>query len=459
MRPKINITEPMPCPPYGIGTMASILRQNGHEVYFIDCAILKQSYSQIIHQVKNLNPDVIGITALTPYYSEMKKLARMLYILKIPIILGGVHVTALPELSLKECGADFAVIGEGELTIVELMNLWQDKQKRKLIKGIAYIENNQFIMNPERELIENLDELPMAAWDLINPLKYPINDSYFKVKRLPVVGIFTTRGCPHSCSYCASSGFWKQKFRRRSPKNVVDEIEYLVKEFGIREVQIGDDYFNCDKKHVIEICREVLKRKLDLTFTCPNGLRIETMDKKLLTIMRKTGFYAITIAVESGSQALLNKANKKLDLKKVPGAVNLAKKLGFLLKGYFILGLPGETYETTRRTIQLAKKLPYNSLVVFMAKPLPSSTWFDQWRQNKDISKLDYNWFEFVEIGRTLEFSNGKRIIKLPKDAYRELYFRPIQIFRYLKYWVHTFHFVQSFLIPLRRLYDIFLNL
>jgi anaerobic magnesium-protoporphyrin IX monomethyl ester cyclase len=449
----------MPCPPYGIGTMASILRKNGHEVHFIDCAISKRPYSEIVRQVNDLHPDVIGITALTPYYSEMKKLSRMLHFLKIPIILGGIHVSALPELSLRECRADFAIIGEGELTIVELMNLWQDKQKRKLIKGIAYIENNQFIMNPERELIENLDDLPMAAWDLINPLKYPVNDSYFKVKRLPVVGIFTTRGCPHCCSYCASSGFWKQKFRRRSPKNVVDEIEYLVKEFGIREIQIGDDYFNFNKNHVIEICREVLRRKLDLSFTCPNGLRIETMDKKLLTIMRKTGFYAITIAVESGSQALLNRIHKRLDLKKVPGAVDLAKKLGFLLKGYFILGLPGETYETARRTIQLAKKLPYNSLVVFMAKPLPCSTWFDEWKQNKDPREIDYNWFEFVEIGKTLELSDGKRKMRLPKDAYRELYFRPTQIFRYLKLWVHTFHLVQSFLIPLRRLWDIFLNL
>jgi len=449
----------MPCPHHGIGYMAAILRENGHEVHYIDCAILKQSYSKIISQIELLAPDAIGITALSPYYSEMKKLARMLHKLKIPIILGGEHVTTLPELSLKECGADFVVLGEGELTILELMNIWQDKEKRKHIKGIAYIENNHFIRNPERELIQNLDELPFPAYDLINPLKYPIADSYFKVKRLPVTGIFTSRGCPYACSFCASSAFWKHHFRHRSPQKVVDEIEYLMKSFGIREIQIGDDYFNCSKKHIIEICREILRRKLDLTLTCPNGLRIENIDEKLLTIMRKAGFYALTITFESGSQAILDGVNKKLNLRNVARNIKLAKKLGFFLKDYLVFGLPGETYETVRKTIQFAKSLPYDTIAVFIAKPIPGSSWFDQWSRNKDVSLLDYNWFNFVVNENKLEFSDGNRTIKLPIDAYREFFFRPIQVLRFLRYWVHTFHFIQSFIILIPRLYKQILNI
>jgi len=434
----------MPYPHHGIGYMASILRKNGHEVYFIDCAILKKPYSQIIRQVERLNPDAIGITAVSAYYSEMKKLARMLHKLKIPIILGGVHVTILPELSLRECGADFAVLGEGELTILDLMNIWQDNEKRKYIKGIAYIEHNQFIRNPERELIQNLDDLPFPAYDLINPLQYSIKHSYFKIKRYPALAIFTSRGCPHTCSFCASCTFWRHRYRRRSPQNVVDEIEYLVREFGIKEIQIGDDYFNCNKNHVIEICREVLRRKLDLSFSCPNGLRFENVDKELLTIMRKTGFFTLTFAVESGSQTILDRINKKLDLKNVSRIIKLAKQLGFFLNGYFIFGLPGETYETVRRTIQFAKSLPYDAMAFFIAKPLPGSSWFDQWSHNKKISEIDYNWFHFLEIGGKLEFFDGKRKLKLPSDAWKEFYFRPKQLLRYLKYWVNTFPVNQS---------------
>lgn len=442
----------MPYSPVGIGYLASILRENGHEVHFIDCAILDQPYSETVRQVENLNPDAIGITAVTAYYSEMKKLSRMLHKLKIPIILGGVHVTRLPELSLRECGADFAVLGEGELTLLELMNNWDDKEKRKTINGIAYIENDKLVMNPQRELIEDLDSLPFPAWDLIHPKNYPAKYYLFKAKRYPVAMIFTTRGCPHTCAFCASTNFWRNEFRKRSPKNVVDEIEYLMNEFGVREIQITDDYFNCDKNHVIEVCREVIRRKLDVTFQCPNGLRMETLDEEMLTIMRKAGFYALVFAIESGSQSILNDINKRLNLRKVHKVIKLANKLGYFLMGYFIYNLPGETYETARRTIQIAKSLPFNVITSFIAKPLPGSRWFDQWIQNKDVSKVDYDWFHFIEIESKLEFSDGKRTLRIPKDAIREFYFRPIQILRYLKYWVHTFNFNQSVLAVGRRL-------
>ena len=220
LRPKMDLSKvPPPYSPLGIGYMAAVLREHGHQVHFIDCAILDEPYSQSIRRVKSLNPDAIGITgSYTSQYSEMKKLSGMLHKLDIPIILGGVHVTFLPELCLKECKADFAVIGEGELTILELMDLWENKEKRKQIKGIAYIENNQFRINSKREFIENLDDLPFPAWDLINPLVFPSHAQRRIMKRYPVAPLITTRGCPFKCSYCASTNFWHQKFRRRSPQ-------------------------------------------------------------------------------------------------------------------------------------------------------------------------------------------------------------------------------------------------
>jgi radical SAM superfamily enzyme YgiQ (UPF0313 family) len=336
----------MPNPPIGLGYIASILRENGHEVSIIDCAITRKSYSEIRSEVENRNPDAIGITALTSYYHEMVKLARILKKLEIPIILGGVHVTALPELSLRECKADFAVIGEGEFTILELLDKWDNDTERKKIKGIAYIEKGNFQLNPRRELIQNLDDLPFPAWDLINPLAYPRMPHGRTMKRYPVAPIFTTRGCPFSCSYCASTQFWERKFRTRTPGNVVDEIEYLVNEFGVREIHIWDDNFTLIKKHVLGICKEILKRNLDLTFACPNGVRIDRLDKEILTAMRQAGFYALIFAIESGAQSILDKANKKINLKIIPGKVKLAKSLGFLIPSYFILGLPGETYTT-----------------------------------------------------------------------------------------------------------------
>jgi len=380
-----------------------------------------------------MNPDVIGITALSSYYNEMRILARILHPLKIPIILGGVHVSALPELSLRECGADFVVIGEGELTTLELMEKWQDLEAKDHIKGISYLENSRFQLNPARELIPNLDELPFPAWDLINPLKYPLTPHGYIMKRYPVAPILTTRGCPYSCSYCASTQFWRRKFRRRSAQNIGDEIEYLVNTFKIREIHLWDDNFTLLKKHVVEFCKEIQQRKLDLTFACPNGIRIDHLNRELLTLMRRTGFYSLTFAIESGSQAILDQANKRINLKVIPKILEIAKRLGYRTPGFFIFGLPGETYTTARRTIQFAKNLPLDTAVFFSAKPLPGSRLFADWRGKNDLIKVNYDWFHFSETGNQIELSDGKKKLNLPKDAYREFLFRPIQILRSLK--------------------------
>jgi len=440
LRPKIKMshsvtkgTQLFPNPPIGLGYLAGTLRSHEHQVDILDCAIMEESYPQILSRIRAMNPDAIGITALSPYYNEMRKLARLLHTLQIPIILGGVHVSALPELSLRECGADFVVIGEGELTTLELMDKWQDGEPRKHIKGTAYLENDQFKLNEPRELVPNLDKLPFPAWDLINPSKYPPFPHGYMMNRHPVAPILTTRGCPYSCSYCASTQFWGQKFRRRSAQNIGDEIEYLVNKFKVREIHIWDDNFTLIKKHVIEFCREILQRKLDLTFACPNGIRIDSLNKELLTLMRRTGFYLLIFAIESGSQTILDMANKKMNLKVVPKMVKIAKKLGYIIPGFFIFGLPRETYTTARRTIQLAKNLPLDTATFFIAKPIPGSRLFDDWIQKNDLIRANYDWFHFNETGNQITLSDGKRRLNLPKDAYREFFLRPRQILRLLK--------------------------
>ncbi|MHA1280723.1 MAG: B12-binding domain-containing radical SAM protein [Candidatus Helarchaeota archaeon] len=304
----------------------------------------------------------------------------------------------------------------------------------------AYLEDGQFKRNPDRELIANLDDLPFPAWDLINPKKYPQIPHGRVMKRTPFAPIFTTRGCPYSCSYCSSCNFWRRKFRKRSAKNIVDEIEYLVKTFGIREIHIWDDNFTLVKSHVVEFCKEILRRKLDLTFCCPNGIRIDSLNEELLILMKRTGFFSLMFAIESGSQEILDRANKKLDLKIVPTIAKLAHDLGYYLPSYFIFGLPGETYKTARQSIEFAKSLPLNAMCSFSAKPLPGSQLFDTFFQHQDISKIDYDFFHFYGADTPIEVTDGTRKLVLPKDAFREFYFRPIQILRVIKDTIRLFH-------------------
>jgi anaerobic magnesium-protoporphyrin IX monomethyl ester cyclase len=443
MRPKINIEHAFPNPPLGLGYLAGILRAHGHNVSILDCAIMKESYSKILFRVKAMNPDVVGITALSSYYGEMRILAKMLRKLQIPVILGGIHVSTLPEYSLREIRADFVVIGEGELTTLELIDKWQERKTRNQIKGIAYLEDGQFKLNSPRELIQNLDELPFPAWDLINPSKYPPIPHGYTLKRYPAAPILTTRGCPYSCSYCASTQFWRRTFRRRSAQNIGDEIEYLVNKFKIREIHIWDDNFTLIRKHVVEFCREILKRKLDLTFVCANGVRIDSLNKELLTLMRRTGFYSLVFAIESGSQTILNRANKKIDLKVVPPMVKVAKKLGFHLPAFFMFGFPGETYRTARETIQFAKSLPLDRIAFFLVRPLPGSKLFNDLIQANDFQKIDPNSYYFFSSNNQIELTDGKRKITLVRDAVREFNLRPIQIFRGILTNIKTFRLKQ----------------
>jgi len=453
VRPKIKLLIAQPNPPIGLGYIGGTLRAYGHKVDILDCAILKESYHQITSRIKVINPDVIGITALSPYYTEMRLLARLLRKLKIPLILGGIHVSALPELCLRECGAEFAVIGEGESTTLELMDKWNDPENRNLIKGIAFIRNGKFILNSRRDLIQNLDDLPFPAWDLINPLKYPPHPHGQIMKRSPVAPILTTRGCPYSCAFCASTQFWGRKFRRRSAQNIGDEIEYLVQKFKIREIHIWDDNFTLLRKHVENFCREILRRKLDLTFSCPNGVRIDSLNRDLLKMMRQTGFYSLTFAIESGSQSILRKANKKIDLGGIPKIAKIAKQLGYILPSFFIFGLPGETYQTARRTIEFVKSLPLDIAAFFIASPLPGSKLFDNWVQEKNIIKFNYDWFHFHGIRDRLILTDGRNKLTLPSDAYREFNFRPKQIIRMLK--VMPFYSRKDFFDLIRRVFHL----
>ncbi len=429
----MNFPDNMPNPPLGLGYIASILRENGHQVSLIDCAIVKTPYSKLLSQIKEMTPDAIGITAYSAYYKDMIQLSRTLKQLNIPIILGGFHVSALPELSLRQCKADFAVIGEGELTTLELMNNWEDSEKRKQVRGIAYLEKGQFKMNGKREFIENLDDLPFPAWDLIDPRKYPRYPHGRLMKRDCVASILTTRGCPYSCSYCASTNFWGKRVRRRSPKNVVDEIEYIIDNFGIRDIHFWDDNVTLIKKHIVGICREILRRRLDISLAVPNGVWYGTLDEELLTLMKRAGFYHLCFAIESGDKSVLKKAGRKDFLDKIPQLLKLTYDHGFYIGAVCIFGLPGETYETARRTIEFMKGLPIHGMAAFMAKPIPGSRLFDEWIQEHDLSIADENIFRFYVDKNELELSDGKRKLKLPRDAMREINLRPIQIYRSLK--------------------------
>lgn len=417
-------------PPLGLGYLASSLRNAGHKVILLDCNLKNISPTKFSLILKKEKPDIVGVNAMTTYYSEALKYINEAKKQNIITFLGGPHITALPERSLKESNADFIFVGEAEKSIVELVNALENKKNYKNIKGIGYKDKNKLIINKRPDLIENLDSLPMPAWDLMNPEGYPIAPHGAFVKRFPVAPVITTRGCPFNCTFCASKCIWMQRLRFRNPQKVVDEIEMLHKKFNVKEFHFEDDNFTANKKHAMEVCREIIRRKLNIVWACPNGVRIDRLDRELLACMKKSGCYLLAFGIESGNQNILDNINKKLELEKVPEILKMVKESGIETWGFFILGLPNEDMDTINNTINFAVNNSFDRAQFCIFTPLPGSDIFNQWNKQ---GNLDWKKFNFFNIVYTPENMTPEDLKKLHKKAFRKFYLRPRIMFNMLK--------------------------
>lgn len=424
-------------PPLGLAYLASYLHLHGHGVKIYDGVAKEINNEDLIKILKKEKPDLIGVTIFSMFFPQAKDLIHEFKkVTETTVVIGGPQVSALPSFTLKETGADMAVVGEGEETLLELVEELK-KKKRNLakIKGLVFKnKEGKVIENKRRALIKNLDLLPFPAWGLIRPDKYPPAPHGAFYKRFPVAPIITTRGCPYNCSFCASKVTWDDKLRFRDPQKVVDEIELLREKFGIREIHFEDDNFTAVKNHALAICQEIIKRKIDIVWACPNGVRIDRLDENLLRTMRKSGCYLLAFGIESGSQEILDKANKRLDLKIVPKVLKQVRKMGIQTWGFFIIGLPGETKETARRTINFAKKIPLDRAQFCKLAPLPGTVIFNEWTSGRDLESLAWEKINFFgdSVYATKELSS-QDLNYFQQKAFRSFYFRPKIIFNILK--------------------------
>lgn len=421
-------------PPLGLGYLASSLRDAGHEVQIVDCIAKNINVKTIQELVKKEQPQLIGVTILTIYFKEARELiSKIKECSSAYIIIGGHHVTALPIESLEKTGADFAVVGEGEETIVELANKIVTNQAYSDVKGICYKSvKGRIIVNSPRSLIDNLDNIPFPAWDLFGLRSYPYVPHGIFNRRFPSVGIITSRGCPFDCTFCAVKLTFGKKLRTRSAKNVVDEIELLSSKFGVKEFHFEDDNFNASKVHAMGISQEIIDRKLDISWSCPNGVRIDLLDEELLRKMRESGCYKLSVGIESFSQSILNRAKKHLDINLVPDQIRLIKKAGLEVEGFFILGLPGESEETICNTIKFALDLPLDFARFHLPIPLPGTEIYDEWFKGK-IDPIDFS--KATVLGGNPFKKDGldfPYLINCQKKAHRRFYLRPKTLIKIL---------------------------
>ncbi len=339
--------------PLGLGYIAAVLEKD-HEVKLIDVAAEKLDDDSLRDRILKISPEIVGITSDTISFQRAIAIAELIQQIdkEIVIVIGGAHCNALPTYPLKYDCFDISVYGEGERTACELWHRIERRKSYDDVRGIVFRKNGKIVINPKRELIDNLDELPFPARHLFAMNKY-IEESHLYA--FPVYPIGTSRGCPFSCAFCSNNVVFGRKYRFRSARNVVDEIEILINEYNAKGIYFREDLFTVNAKRVIDVCNEIKKRKLDFKWECES--RVDTINEEMLRVMKDAGCELIWFGVESGSQEILDYINKKFTIKQVRNAFRLSKKTKLRAGASFIIGVPGEKIEDIYKTIDFAKEL------------------------------------------------------------------------------------------------------
>ncbi len=341
----LNIT-----PPLGLAYLGAVLDRAGHRVRIVDYTA-RFPYPPLPELLEEFRPEMIGLTATTPSFEPARKLAGELHKLApgTPIVLGGAHVTCTPGAALADGVFAAGVLGEGEETMVELAGRLRDGKSPDLetVQGIAFPEGGALRRTRPREFIADLDALPFPAYHLLPPLRYyhPTPASY---RRLPVGILMTSRGCPFKCTFCDRSIFGNTT-RFHGVERVLDEVEWMIKERGAREIRFFDDTFTLKKDRVREICAGFRQRKLNFPWTCLTAVKAVTPE--LLKEMKSAGCWQVLYGLESGDDRMLKLLGKGNTVEENRRAVRWAKEAGLEVRGDFIVGTPGETMESLERTL------------------------------------------------------------------------------------------------------------
>ncbi len=420
-------------PHLGLLMLGSALRKSGHRVRIIDSTAQILDNKETLEEIKKFQPDIVGFTGVTPSILKAVKMASMVKDLypSIPILIGGPHFTAIPEKTLMDYPVfNYGVVGEGEITIVELVNALASNRTPSNVPGVAFRENGRVRFNPPRPQIMNLDSLPFPAWELLDDFPSKYHPALFKYKRLPSTHIISSRGCPHKCIFCDTSVF-SRRVRFHSPEYVLEMVDFLVKSFKIKEVVFEDDQFLVKQERVAEICEGLLNAKFDIAWSCSG--RVDSVnDLALLKLMRRSGCWQINYGIESASQKILDFAKKAITIEQVEKAVSLTRKAGILAKGYFIFGLPFETEKTMKNSIRFAKQIPLADVSVFMLTPFPGSRMYEIAEQygtiENDFDKMNVLNVVFVPKGLSKE-----KLLYFQRRFMKEFYLRPRILVNYIK--------------------------
>lgn len=435
-------------PPFGLALLAAVTRRQGYATEILDAEALELGIEETARRLLAGSAGCIGFTAAT---IAVHKAARIAELVKrerpgVPIVIGGSHVTALPRETLERFPVfDAACVGEGERTVVELLEALDAGRDLAGVPGLWLRRDGAAFATGPRERIRNLDELPLPAWDLLPDLARNYCPPVHTLKRIPATMIVASRGCPGRCMFCDRSMFGNRGTFYSAPY-LLEMVKRLRRDFGIREIQFRDDNFTAFRRRLVEFCELLIKEDLDLVWSSTG--RIDMINEEVLALMKKAGCWQIWYGIESGSQRILDLICKGTTLPAIRRAVELTERAGIHSCGFFMIAHPTETVADIEETIRFATSLPLREAHFSLTTPFPGS---ELYRRAAEFGSFEDDWDRMngwtpLFVPKTLTPDDLSRY---SVKAFRAFYFRPriiLQYFRKIRSWRHLVVYAKGFL-------------
>jgi radical SAM superfamily enzyme YgiQ (UPF0313 family) len=412
--------------------IGATLKRAGHEPEIHDCAIDYKDLNILRHKIKDWKPDFIGISIIV---TELEHTKRIMAVIRetlpnIPVTFGGPWPSANPEKAIKTFGADFVVLGEGELVFPELIDAINNGRPIDSIPGTASMVNGHIKINPGQQLAEGeLDKLPFPAWEMLDHKLYAKMSSQAGVGRRPYMTIVTSRGCPFKCAYCHQT--MGKKFRKRSAESVLSEMEELRFQHGFKDFEITDDSFNLDRERMYAILTGIRDRLDDVKLHFPNGLRADRLEPEDLSLFKQAGTESAMFAIETSSPRLQKMLRKNLNIDKAVLAMNAAVGAGIFSTGYFMIGFPTESYEEASATAEFAVRSILHRAFFYNPTPFAGTDLAEMAadvlkKRKESIDPRDVNYFNSINISAMPD----RDLQRVLRRAYRRFYLNPKRILR-----------------------------
>ncbi len=456
-------------PHLGLAYLSAVSERRGDEVMIFDCDIETEPVTEFVQRFR---PHIVGITANTPQVKQAWRTAKQIKeVYDCPIVLGGPHVSVLPEESCEKPYVDIVARGEGEDTWVDICNrLEQYLQDQPEYHGDAFFHpeneifrdclgisyktsDGQIHNNPDRPTIADLDSLPFPAYHLFKMDRYTnLQPATDHVDGARSFSIMTSRGCPYRCTFCSQS-IMPIKWRSRSPESVLAEWRHLVEKFDAQEIGVLDDSANIRVKRLEEMANLIIENNLNhVSWIFVNGIRANLASKELLALLKKAGLKRTAFGVETGDQEIMKTIDKKIDMDTIRQAFKNAKEVDLETIGFFIIGLPGETRESMQRTIDFAIELDPLIANFSMMTPYPGTKVYEIVKRQGRF--LINDWEDYVFFEQQARYEMGEMTAELVEEmyrkAYRQFYLRPSPIIRRLKTKDFWFNLPRNMRIALR---------